>query len=120
MGFTACPGVRGLGKQVPGQSRHEFDTLYDTDRATHLLDGPVLEHKVVGAAAASWPWRNWTFYTRVKLGAAFNGLALETAGDAGTNILRPQAGEHAPIYAWTLGASYLWKVGARRAARAAR
>jgi hypothetical protein len=84
---------------------------------TRMFDDPVLEHTVLGELAASWPWRGWTFYTRLRLGGVFNRLALEP-GEAGTaQIYRPQAGEHAFVYAWTAG--FAWRTGWRRSRAAA-
>jgi hypothetical protein len=99
------------GSKSPANPWHEATTAGDN---TLLLDDPVLEHKVTATASASWPWRGWTFYTRLLLGAAFNRLALVEAVPLEPKILRPQPGEHIPLYAWTLGISYLWKVGAAR------
>ena len=98
--FTAALEYVVSGSKSPANPWHEGTAAPDQSM---LLDDPVLEHKVTGTAAASWPWRNWTFYTRVQLGAAFNHLALEPAADGGPRIFRPQAGEHVPIYAWTVG-----------------
>ena len=117
LGITASLEYVVSGSKSPANPWHEFDGVDDTDRGTHLLDDPVLEHKIVGTAAVTWPWRNWTFYTLVKLGGAFNRLAPVEDVPGEPKIYRPQPGEHAPIYAWTLGASYLWKIGARRAGR---
>jgi hypothetical protein len=109
--FTASLEYVVSGSKSPANPWHESTTH---GGVTLLLDDPVLEHKVIGTAAASWPCRNWTFYTRVKLGAAFNHLALVEAVPFEPKIFRPQPGEHVPIYAWTLGVSYRWKVGASR------
>jgi hypothetical protein len=82
-----------------------------------MLDDPVLEHTVVGEAAADWRWRGWTFYTRLRLGGAFNRLALVPTGDGMPQVYRPQAGENAFLYAWTVG--FTWRTGWRRSRPAA-
>jgi len=95
------------GSKSPANPWHEYATAGDAGRYTQMLDEPVLEHTVVGDLAAAWPWRGWTFYTRLKLGGVFNRLGLEPA-EAATKaqIFRPQAGENAFLYAWTLGFTY--------------
>jgi hypothetical protein len=70
-------------------------------KETRMLDDPVLEHTIVGELAAAWPWRGWSFYTRLRLGGAFNRLEED-----GTGVYRPQAGENAFLYAWTVGFTY--------------
>jgi hypothetical protein len=78
-----------------------------------MFDDDVLEHTFVGELAASWPWRGWTFFTRLRLGGVFNRLALEPATTyGGAQIYRPQAGVNAFVYAWTLG--FTWRTGWRR------
>ena len=112
--FTASLEYVVSGSKSPANPWHQFDNVGDTGRNTLLLDDPVLEHKITGAVSASWPWRSWRFYSRLRLGAAFNRLALVEAVPFEPKIFRPQPGEHVPIYAWTLGFSYLWKIGAGR------
>jgi hypothetical protein len=81
---------------------------------TRMLDDPVLEHTAAVELSAACPWRNWTFHSSLRLGGVFNRLALERAADGGPKVFRPQPGEHAFLYAWTVGATYLWEVGRRR------
>jgi hypothetical protein len=81
---------------------------------TRMFDEAVLEQTVLAEAAAAWAWRSWSFYTRLKLGVAFNRLELAPAPDLGPQILQPHAGENAALYAWTVGVTYLWQVGRRR------
>jgi len=80
---------------------------------TRMFDDPVLEHTVVGELAAAWAWRGWTFYSRLRLGGVFNRLDLEAALNSQAQVFRPQAGEHAFLYAWTVG--FTWRTGWRRA-----
>jgi len=90
----------------------------DDPNETRMFDDPVLEHTVIGEASAAWPWRGWTFYTRLRLGGVFNRLALEPAANAPMpEIYRPQAGENAFLYAWTVG--FTWRTGWRRSRKAA-
>lgn len=81
---------------------------------TRMFDEPVLEHTVLAEASAAWAWRSFTFFTRLKLGGVFNRLQLAPAPDSGPQLFQPQAGDDALLYAWTVGASYTWRVGARR------
>ena len=94
------------GSKSPANPWHEYASAAAAGRYTQMLDEPVLEHTIVGEAAAAWPWRGWTFYTLLRLGGVFNRLGLEAAADSGAPIFRPQAGENALLYAWTLGFTY--------------
>jgi hypothetical protein len=105
------------GSKSPANPWHEFTTADSAGRYTQMLDDPVLEHTVVGEVAAAWPWRGWTFYTRLRLGGVFNRLELAPAGgsaasDGMPRIYRPQPGENAFLYAWTVG--FCWRTGWRR------
>jgi hypothetical protein len=104
------------GSKSPANPWHEYSSAAAAGKYTQMLDDPVLEHTVVGEAAAAWPWRGWTFYTRLRLGGVFNRLALEPAGDGMHPIFRPQAGENAFLYAWSVG--FTWRTGWRRFAAA--
>ncbi len=100
------------GAKSPANPWHEFTTAAAAGRYTQMLDDPVLEHTVVGEVAAAWPWRGWTFYTHLRLGGAFNRLALGPSTDGMPWIFRPQPGENAFLYAWTVG--FTWRTGRRR------
>ena len=53
-------------------------------------------------------WRKLTVFTKLRLGEVFNKLELETAGDGGPDIFRPQPGNHEFIYQLTLGLTYVF------------
>ena len=96
------------GSKSPANPWHE-----DTERGdyTLLLDDAVLEHTLAAQVQASFPWRQWDFYSKLRLGGVFNRLELEASGDGGMQIFRPQAGEHRLIYELVLGFSYTFTIG---------
>ena len=107
------------GSKSPANPWHEYTSAAAAGKYTQMLDDPVLEHTIVGEASAAWPWRGWTFYTRLRLGGVFNRLELEPTAEDPTmpQIFRPQAGENAFLYAWTVG--FTWRTGWRRPVPAA-
>ena len=96
------------GSKSPANPWHE-----DTERGdyTLLLDDAVLEHTLAAQVQASFPWRQWDFYSKLRLGGVFNRLELEASGGGGMDVFRPQAGEHRLIYELVLGFNYTLTIG---------
>ena len=101
------------GSKSPANPWHEYAEPRTPASYTQMLDDPVLEHTIVGEASAAWPWRGWTFYTGYAWAACstvWPWSRRRTAGEP--QIFRPQAGENAFLYAWTVG--FTWRTGWRR------
>ncbi len=99
------------GSKSPANPWHEHASASEAGRYTQMLDEPVLEHTVAAAASVCWPWRGWTFFSRLRLGGVFNRLGRAAAGDEGPEVFRPQPGDHDLLYALTVGAGYTFHIG---------
>ncbi len=109
--FNACLEYVISGSKSPANPWHEYTTVGDTGRDTKLLDDPVLEHTIAAQIRALWIWRNFTFYSQLRLGGKFNELALEPVFDGGLPIYRPQEGSDRLIYQVKIGATYRFNFG---------
>jgi hypothetical protein len=101
------------GSKSPANPWHEYTTVGDTGRDTKLLDDPVLEHMIAAQIRALWTWRNFTFYSQLRIGGVFNELALDPlpVTYTGLQIYRPQEGSNRLIYQVKIGATYRLNFG---------
>ena len=113
--FSAALEYVISGNKSPANPWFEYDDVADTSRKTLLLDDPVLEHTIAASATAKFPWRQWEFYGKLRLGGAFNRLELEVAPPPALadepKIFYPQEGDHRLIYELTIGVTYIFQIG---------